>query len=163
MRHHHRMPLPTDDRSRPVPTGYRSLYGATAVFAFPLGFATLYEPTHDGSMTRTFGSLWAIALRSYGNPGTIGALLMLVLIGCCIAGAFHAPRSPALPVTIAVLGIIAVVMILAEPGVSGPRAPIADGGAMMAALGGALTTMSLVHAIQLIVGRQNPPSDSNQD
>lgn len=128
-----------------------------------MSFATLYEPTHDGTMTSTFGSLWTLALGSYGNIAMVGVLLMLVLIGCCLTGAFHTPRSPALPVATAVLSILALVMILAEPGVSAPRAPIADGGAMLAGLSGAIATIGVVHAIQLGIGRQRPPSDNKQD
>ncbi|SDS01172.1 hypothetical protein [Microlunatus soli] len=153
---------PTDDRTRPAPTGYRTLYGAAGVFGFPLSFATLYEPTHDGTMTRTFGSLWTLALGSYGNIAMVGVLLMLALISCCLAGAFHTPRSPALPVTTTVLSILALVMILAEPGVSGPRAPIADGGAMLAALSGVIATIGVVHAVQVGIGRQRPPSENEQ-
>lgn len=114
----------------------------------------MYEQTHADGLTTTYGSLWDMAARSGGGPAAIGILLMVALVTCCMAATILRFSSPALPIAIGILGLIAMLMILTRPGTGDPKPPVADGGAMMACLGFVIAAVGFLHATQLFAARR---------
>lgn len=129
--------------------GYRRFYAPAAVLVFCLSFAELFGERIDDNRTTQFGNLWQIAAAPNGGPAILGIMLLAALVALLARCAIRSSQSSGWPSMIAVLSGLSLIILYVRPGTGPTRPDLADGGAMLTALGWLLLIMSIVHVIHL--------------
>lgn len=131
---------------------FASAYAASAVAAFVLTFATLYEKNSSNGVTVSYGNLW----QETGQSGlaVLGVLLMLSLVGLLLSVSFVPVRSGVRPSVIAVLAGTGLLMLATKAGTNSPAPDFAAGGQMLLGLTILLVALAIAHLGRTLAGHR---------
>jgi drug/metabolite transporter (DMT)-like permease len=111
--------------------GYARLYGPMAVITATLTFMPILDDVRvdpsDGSISRSFGTLWDMAAHPMGEMAVLGIMLALTLTLLLVIATFE-PRSVGVPAGIAILAGLVVVMLIVRPDTGDPPADLSPAG-----------------------------------
>ncbi|ACQ78922.1 hypothetical protein Bcav_0660 [Beutenbergia cavernae DSM 12333] len=148
-------PLGYAPPARPAsPPGYGRVYAAIGMLAIALSGTQIYADVVDGNVTSTYASMWE--LIGHGRGAAIAMLGLLVLFSvaaACLVAAFRDVRTVGLPITIAVLALLAALMLATKIGAGSPTPTFDDGGAMMVTTAWFTVAFAVVHTVHLLVRR----------
>lgn len=130
--------------------GYARLYGPLTVAAIGLVFMPFFDDlmvdSTDGTVRRSFGTLWDMASRPAGDPAVLGILLAIVLAALCGVAAFR-PRSQGLPIAISAVCVPIIIMLITKPATGDPKPDLSPDGAAGLAIAIFACALGIVHAI----------------
>ncbi|PSL03602.1 hypothetical protein CLV30_10783 [Haloactinopolyspora alba] len=129
--------------------GYARLYGPIAVAALGLVFMPIFDDQRvdlaDGTIDRSFGTLWETAARVNGGPAVLGIVLALVLMTLCLVATFR-PRSAGTPAGIAVVCVPVIVMLITKPRAGDPAPDLSAAGSAALAVVVFTAVLATTHA-----------------
>ena len=147
------------DRRR-TGTAFARLYAALAVAVVVVSCFDLYETVvvevGSASSTRRFGSVWELALNYRGGVAGLGLAAVVVLAVLLLVAALVPVRTVAIPVTVALLGMVCAVLVLRRVGVREPLPELADGGQAVVAVSVLLVLVGTLHTVRLFFGPLRP-------
>ncbi|UPK76193.1 hypothetical protein MU582_06010 [Nocardioidaceae bacterium SCSIO 66511] len=132
--------------------GYSRLYPALGVAIVVASFLPLYDDVADeeSGMSWSYGSVWELLSQDNSGASMFGLLMMLGLAWMLGRTAFvPVTENIAMLITMAVLGVLLAIMVIAKPAMPDVKPDIGYGGQAGIALVLLTAAVALIHAWQI--------------